>query len=92
MCFEKEGEFVMTKFYVHICKTAGADLSWEWMWPSAGRLQVLPGGQLDEQVLEGARHLHGGHPLPVLEVLVRPRWLATAASIERLHANDMGHF
>ena len=91
MCFEKEGEFVMSKFYVHICKTAGANLSWEWMWTSASRLQVLP-GELDEQVLEGAQHLHGGHPLPVLEVLVRPRWLATAASIERLHANDMGHF
>ena len=80
---------MMTKFYVLICKIAGADLSWEWMWPSASRLQVLP-GELNEQVLEGARHLHGGHPLPVLEVLVRPRWLATAASIERSYANDMG--
>ena len=67
--FSEQSNYSKTKFQIEP-KLLGFDYPWKRMRTSSDRLQVLPRGTFREQVLEEEPHLHGGHSLPLREVLV----------------------
>ena len=75
-----QNHYSKTKFHIEPKSDPipGGDHPWKRMRTSSSGLQVLPRGQLDQQVLEGAHHVHGGHSLPVWEVLVWSCWSSPA--------------